>query len=133
MAGERSVQLVVITPDREVLNTAADSVVIPSHDGELGVLHERAPLMCELGIGQLRYTLAGQTAAYFIDGGFAQVLHDQVTVLTNRALAASELTPAIVAAAEQAVGTHPSGTLEEREGRERAQARVRVMKRLTNG
>jgi F-type H+-transporting ATPase subunit epsilon len=91
----------VITPERRVLQTVADSVVLPGHDGELGVLNMRAPLMCELGIGQLRYRAEGQTERMFIDGGFAQVFHNRVTVLTNRALPAADVTPDVIAAEEQ--------------------------------
>jgi F-type H+-transporting ATPase subunit epsilon len=91
----------VITPERRVLQVVADSVVLPAHDGELGVLNMRAPLMCELGIGQMRYRAGGQTERMFIDGGFAQVFHNRVTVLTNRALPAADVTPDVIAAEQR--------------------------------
>jgi len=74
VAEDRPIKFVVVTPERKVLEQTADAVVIPAHDGELGILRDRAPLMCELGIGQMRYQKGGATRRLFIDGGFAQVL-----------------------------------------------------------
>ncbi len=81
----------MITPEQKVLETRAESAVIPAHDGELGILYNRAPLMCELGIGQLRYRAEGRTHRVFIDGGFAQVFRNRVTVLSDRALTADQI------------------------------------------
>jgi F-type H+-transporting ATPase subunit epsilon len=100
MAIAANISLRVVTPERQVITTEAQEVVIPAHDGELGVLPGRAPLMCELGIGQLRYSDGGTTRRVFIDGGFAQVLNDRVMVLTPRALQRDEVTDAIVTEAE---------------------------------
>ena len=92
MAAEKTLELAVITPEQKVLETRVESAVIPAHDGELGILYNRAPLMCELGIGQLRYRSGGQVHRVFIDGGFAQVFRNRVTVLSDRALTAEQLT-----------------------------------------
>lgn len=103
MARTRELSVVVVTPERQVLEDTCTEVVIPAHDGELGILYNRAPLMCELGIGQLRYRKGGEVRRAFIDRGFAQVVDNRVTVLTNRALRAEEVTPEVVAAADDAV------------------------------
>jgi F-type H+-transporting ATPase subunit epsilon len=104
MAKSKDLILTVITPERQVLDETTTSVVLPAHDGELGVLRNRAPLMAELGVGQLRYTHDGRTRRMFIDGGFTQVLDNRVTVLTPQALPAEEITAEVVAAAQSAVG-----------------------------
>jgi F-type H+-transporting ATPase subunit epsilon len=101
MAKASSLELVVITPEKQVLAATVDSVIIPAHDGELGILRDRAPLMCELGIGQLRFTQGGQTRRLYIDGGFAQVLSNKVTVLTSNALSARQIKPETIAAVER--------------------------------
>lgn len=82
----------VITPERQVLETPADSVVLPAYDGQLGVMKDRAPLVCEVGIGVLKIggTESGEQTL-FVDGGFAQVLDNQVTVLTTRAIPAGQI------------------------------------------
>lgn len=105
MAKASSLELVVITPEKQVLSAAVDSVIIPAHDGELGILRDRAPLMCELGIGQLRYTQGGQTRRLYIDGGFAQVLNNKVTVLTSNALTARQIKADTIAAIEEKAKT----------------------------
>jgi F-type H+-transporting ATPase subunit epsilon len=130
MAKDRTIQFVVVTPERQVVEDTADSVVIPAHDGELGVLTMRAPLMCELGIGQMRYRKAGQTRRVFIDGGFAQVHDDHVTILTEHAAPAENITGEMIAQAEKAVdeieGTSPDAV----EARGKANRRAAVLRGL---
>ncbi len=130
MTDSNDIHLLVITPEHQVLEQPVDSVVIPAHDGELGVLRNRSPLMCELGIGQLRYTAAGRTQRMFIDGGFAQVLDNQVTVLTNRALPNEAVTAEVVAAATRALDEHPGHDEETRLAHEQAQRRLSVLRHL---
>jgi F-type H+-transporting ATPase subunit epsilon len=133
MAAAKQVDLVVITPERKVIETAVDAVVLPAHDGELGILAGRSPLVCELGIGQLRYTHGGQQCRMFIDGGFAQVLQNHVTVLTDAALAQEQVTPAVLSGAEQAAETVQGHDPETLRSRQRAQQRVRALRRLQVG
>jgi F-type H+-transporting ATPase subunit epsilon len=130
MAKDKTLNLVVVTPERQVLEDTADSIVIPAHDGELGILSDRAPLMCELGIGQMRYRKGGASHRLFIDGGFAQVYADNVTVLTEHAAKAEDITKEMVTTAEQAVSESPTNTLEEVEARSQAARRLSVMRRL---
>ncbi len=80
------VRCAVITPDRQVLDVKARSVVVTAHDGQIGVLTGRAPLLCKLGIGVVRLDVGGQERRLFVDGGFAQVRQNEVTVLTPAAL-----------------------------------------------
>ena len=81
----------VITPERSVLECDAKFVAFPAHDGEMGVLRKRAPLVCKLGVGPLRVEGAEGNHLLFIDGGFAQMLGDDLTILTAQARPAREL------------------------------------------
>lgn len=130
MADETKIELVVITPERQVLSETADAVVVPAHDGEVGVLRDRAPLVCELGIGQLRYTQAGRTHRLFIDGGFAQVLDNHVTVLTARALPAEAVTQEVVTAAARAVDEHQGHEPDTLRARAESQRRLSELRRI---
>ena len=130
MADPQDIHVTVITPERQVLEEHVDAVVIPAHDGEIGILRDRAALMCELGIGQFRYTQAGQTQRMFIDGGFAQVYDNQVTVLTSRALPAEQVTAEVIAAARRDVDQHQGFEPDTRLARERAQRRLSVLRSL---
>lgn len=129
MAKAATLELTVITPERQVVATQTDSVVIPAHDGELGILRDRAPLMCELGVGALRYQDGGRTRRVMIDGGFAQVANNKVTVLTERAVMAEEITPELLADAEKQAAL-PATTPDEREAAGRARRRVATLRAL---
>ncbi|MGE0479125.1 MAG: ATP synthase F1 subunit epsilon [Phycisphaerae bacterium] len=127
MAKKHDLELVVVTPERQVLSERVDSVVIPAHDGEYGILYNHTPVMCELGVGQLRYAQSGQTRRVFIDGGFAQVNDNIVTVLTTDALLATEITSEAVAKAESAARAATGTSAEATAERDRARRRVRAM------
>ena len=87
----RLLQCVVVTPERAVLDEAVDFVALPMYDGELGVLPGRAALIGRLGYGELRTRKGTVTRRFYVDGGFAQVRNNTVTVLTPRAQRAEEL------------------------------------------
>jgi len=85
MAGN-SIQLVVVTPVNQLLSEAVTEVQLPGADGYLGVLPGHAPLITELGIGELTYKTAnGQTGLLAIIRGFAEVLSERVSVLAETA------------------------------------------------
>jgi F-type H+-transporting ATPase subunit epsilon len=131
MAKKPRIRLIVITPEHQVLAEQTTSVVFAAHDGELGVLHNRSPLMCELGIGQLRYELEGQGRRLFIDGGFAQVLEDTVTILAQQAIPVEQLTPEMVTDAERRLrdmrGAGEEAVVARRKAQERASALRRIL------
>ncbi len=86
-----SFRCTVITPERQVLDTEATFLAFPAHDGEIGILRDRAPLLCKLGAGVLRIEAAPRNLRVFIDGGFAQVLENQVTILAEQAVPTDEI------------------------------------------
>jgi F-type H+-transporting ATPase subunit epsilon len=125
----RLVQCVVVTPERAVLDDHVDAVVLPMYDGELGVLPGRAPLIGRLGYGELRTTKGTVTRRYFVDGGFAQVRENVVTVLTPRAMKAEEINIETAnRALEEAMA--PGATPEAQDAQLRAQARARAQLRV---
>ncbi len=81
----KTLRIVIVTPERAVLDDKADFVVLPMVDGELGVLPQHAPLIGRIGQGDLRITKEGVVTKWQIAGGFAQVRKDVVTVLTEKA------------------------------------------------
>ena len=76
----------VISPEQTLYDGEASSVVAPAFDGQVGILTGHAPMMTLLGRGVLRLTGAGG-ARFQVDGGFLQVVDDQVRVVTERATA----------------------------------------------
>jgi len=102
MATPDTFQCSVITPERKVLECDANFVAFPAHDGEMGVLNRRAPIVCKLGIGVLRVETpdpsrdrkgVGETVKHvlFVDGGFAQVVDNRLTILTQHAREADDI------------------------------------------
>lgn len=118
-------QCVVVTPERAVLDEEVDFVALPMYDGELGVLPGRAPLIGRLGYGELRTRRGGETDRFFVDGGFAQVRADVVTILTPRAMRAAEIDVAAAQAALEAA-RQPAATAEGQAERLKAQERARA-------
>lgn len=84
-------QCSIVTPERAVLDTEATFASIPAHDGEIGILPRRAPLLCQLGIGALRVETPAGNEVFFVDRGFAQMIDNRLTVLTEQARRASEI------------------------------------------
>ena len=86
-------ELEIATPERLLLKEQVSAAQIPigTSDGEIGVLPGHAPLLSELGIGTLRYTLAGQQHRLSVAGGVVEVQPDHVRVLAMRAEKPSEL------------------------------------------
>jgi F-type H+-transporting ATPase subunit epsilon len=82
-----SIELIVVTPQRQLLREKVASVQLPGASGELGILPGHAPLITELGNGQLSYRAsgAGEPVVLAILSGFAEVLPDRVTVLAETA------------------------------------------------
>jgi F-type H+-transporting ATPase subunit epsilon len=86
-----SIRCVVVTPERTELDRVVSSIVLPMYDGEVGIKRGRAAMIGRLGYGQMRLQTDTGTETFFIDGGFAQVEKDVVSVLTSRALPGKSL------------------------------------------
>ncbi len=83
--GTAGLHVVVISPEATIFDGEADGVVAPAWDGEIGILRGHAPLMAVLGSGELRITRGGTVEHFHVEGGFLQVTHDVVTVLSEKA------------------------------------------------
>jgi F-type H+-transporting ATPase subunit epsilon len=97
-----SIELVVVTPERQLLRERVSEVQLPGANGYLGVLPGHAPLITALGVGELSYKpkSGGEAPVLAVLSGFAEVLPDHVTVLAETAERAAEID---VARAERAL------------------------------
>ena len=86
-----TLQLEIVTPERRVVDAAADEVTIPGKSGYLGVLPGHAPLITELAVGEIAYKISGQTKRLAVAWGFAEVLPEKVTILAETAEKAEEI------------------------------------------
>lgn len=94
MAGGEKLRLIVVTPERTLLDEPVAALRFPLYDGDIGILPGRLPLIGRLGAGELHITASTGETSYFVDGGFVQVLGPNVTLLTNRAIPAKDLSAA---------------------------------------
>jgi F-type H+-transporting ATPase subunit epsilon len=84
-------QLEIVTPEKLVVRDAAEEVQIPGRNGYIGVLPEHAPLITELGAGEISYRSGGQLHRFSVAWGFAEILPDRVTVLAETVERADEI------------------------------------------
>ena len=78
--------LELVTPEAKVYSDTIDSVVIPTVEGEIGVLPGHIPLLTQVEDGELRVTKGASTELLVVSGGFAQIDGDRVRVLAENAI-----------------------------------------------
>ena len=85
----------IVTPDRVLVDTTADAIELPAISGYMEALYGAAPLLAELGAGEVRLHGGNSgDAKFFVAWGFVEVLPERVTVLAETALKPSEIDPA---------------------------------------
>ena len=97
MADSNQLRVRLVTPERILVETSADAVELPAKTGYMEVLYGHAPLLAELGAGDV--TLhgasggenAGDSDRYNVSWGFVEVLPDRVTILANDAIAPAQI------------------------------------------
>lgn len=92
----------LIDPMGKLLDCRTTAVILPAHDGQIGILYNHSPLLCELGLGIMKVTVVSEDqyqgpfegdALFFIDGGFALVASNSVMVVAYNAVALKDLKP----------------------------------------
>jgi len=127
MAGQ-SLRLVLVTPEVTLLDEPVAALRFPLHDGQIGILPGRAPMIGRLGYGELKVTgIDGNHASYFVDGGFVQVKAEAVTILTDRALLRDEIDASEASSELQEAFARVAKTDAEAAARARDQERARQM------
>lgn len=84
-------QLEIVTPEKMVVRERPEEAQIPGRNGYFGVLPGHAPLITELGAGEISYRVDGQWRRFAMAWGFAEVLPDRVTVLAETVEPAAEI------------------------------------------
>jgi F-type H+-transporting ATPase subunit epsilon len=77
--------LEIVTPEARVYSDTVDNVVIPTVEGEIGVLPGHIPLLTQVDHGELLVTKGNTTQLLAVGGGFAQISGDKVSVLAEHA------------------------------------------------
>jgi F-type H+-transporting ATPase subunit epsilon len=129
-----ALQLLVVTPERKVVEAEADEVELPGAEGYLGILPGHTPLITLLKTGVLSFKRGGRSQAFAVSAGFAEISNDKVNVLADSAEAPSEIDVAAAekqrSAAEEEMKTAGADTLPEITARfELADARIHASRR----
>jgi F-type H+-transporting ATPase subunit epsilon len=91
MALPTHLRLEFVTPAQAIVHEEVDEVQLPGEDGSFGVLPGHAPMLAALSTGEMWYRKGNDRRYAFIDGGFAEVLPDRVSVLAQTAERAEEI------------------------------------------
>lgn len=83
--------LEIITPDEKVLNIDAEQVVLPTESGETGILPGHMPMVTKIAAGELRLVKKGKIESIAVDHGFAKVIGNTISVLTEAAIDVKEI------------------------------------------
>jgi F-type H+-transporting ATPase subunit epsilon len=83
--------LEIVTPEARVYSDTIETVVIPTAEGEVGILPGHIPLLTQVEDGELRVTKGGVTEYLAVSGGFAEVEGDFVRVLAENAISEAKI------------------------------------------
>jgi F-type H+-transporting ATPase subunit epsilon len=139
----KSFRCKLITPEAQVLDAPLSAAVVPVWDGSMGILPGRAAIVAKLGTGELRVDFAPQPAeagapaaqagsrSFYVDGGFAQMVENTLTILATKAVPAeslneSEAQAEVAEAESRRVEEMPDAAGRERIRRERDRARHKL-------
>jgi F-type H+-transporting ATPase subunit epsilon len=133
-----SIALEVVTPERRVIRAVVTEAQVPAWDGFLGILPGHAPLLSELGEGELSYKAGGQTSYAAVFGGYVEVLGGRVILLAEAAERAEEIDAARAAKSKAAAekilatpGASDDDAAAARRATTRADLRIKVAAHAT--
>ncbi|HUG17697.1 MAG TPA: F0F1 ATP synthase subunit epsilon [Planctomycetaceae bacterium] len=124
---DKTLQLVLVTPEKTLLDVPTQSLSFPLFDGQIGVLPSRAPMVGRLGFGELKIHTTSGESKYYIDGGFVQIKDNVVSLLTNDATPLDQLNKTALKAELEELSSGLTRTELEYETKSGRQARVRKM------
>jgi F-type H+-transporting ATPase subunit epsilon len=83
----------LVSPEREIFHGSVDHVVVPGLEGEFGISPQHAPVMSVVKPGALRVFNDGAERRIFVNGGFADVTPEGLTVLAEEAVDLADVDP----------------------------------------
>ncbi len=128
-----SLAIDLITPERLFFHeSAAQSVLVPTIQGQIGVFSGHTPLISLVGMGELRVRTAEAEESIAVYGGIVRICHDHITLLVDSAEFAYDLDPQTAHLARLAAETdwQSNACPETRYALQRAQLRERLARRV---
>lgn len=120
----------LVSPERVLYEGEADMVVCRTSDGEIAFLPGHVPFVGALGIAKVRILLPGKgEVAAAVHGGFVEVSHDTVTILSDVAELPDQIDVVRAQTAKERAGQEVATDADDEEARaalERAELRLEV-------
>ena len=80
-----------VSPEASIVSSEVEMVLIPGIDGDAGILPNHSPFMTTLRQGIVEVTFEeGNVKRYFVEGGFADITQDKMTILAENSLNLSD-------------------------------------------
>ena len=89
-------KLEIISPKERVFSAEAKQVVLPTESGEIGVLTGHVPLVTQLKLGVMKVINESSQEVFAIKGGFAQLVSDKISILTDEAVSTNDLEASVI-------------------------------------
>lgn len=120
----------LVSPERELFNGEVDHVVVPGSEGEFGVSPNHAPVMSVIKPGALKVFNEGAERRIFVNGGFADVTPEGLTVLAEEAVDLADVDPAQLEQQLKNAGEdlRDANTEARRDAAQRALKRLEIIK-----
>lgn len=121
----------LVTPEAQVLDEDVTYVTFPAWDGQVGIAPGRSPLLARVGIGSMRLDFPGGASRwYMLEGGFAQMLGDRLTILSDKSTPAETLIASDATRELEAALAMSAADEEAIKAREKAQQAAREKRRM---
>ena len=91
MAIPEKIHLEIVTADKQVYSGDVDSIIVPALTGYIGILPGHAPLLAELGVGEILFASGDSMEDVFCSWGFVEVLPARVVILAQTAELSSDI------------------------------------------
>ncbi len=88
---DKKLHVELIGPEKPVFSGEADAISATAWDGQVGILPGHAPMVTQLGIGEVRITNSEKTGTYAIKNGYLTVTQDNIVVLSEEAKDITEI------------------------------------------
>lgn len=118
----------IVTPTAALVDDDVTYASIPAWDGMMGVLPGRAPILANLGVGELRLDMAdgkgeGGQRTFVVDGGFLKMSANELMILAERAVAAEQV---VLADAEAELRGASAGGTDSKSARDQKYAKAKI-------
>ena len=92
---DTKINLDFVSPEESIVSSEVEMVLIPAKEVDAGILPNHAPFMSILRQGIVEVTFdKGNIKKYLVEGGFADVTPEKITILAESSLNLTDITDA---------------------------------------